>query len=163
MNNEVAQAMTATTTNTQEAHNIEVFEGHLTVGDTRIAVSFAVPIGATQVEKDAAFVNALPEDDDILVLEYYSMGTMHQQPGEQPKMLHWSVTGRIPGDDEDVVYLFTAATRSDAVAAFEDEIWANEPGDEAGREEAKQNVLKQHGQLVYINAVMCSQTPITEC
>lgn len=161
MSNEVAQAMTATTTNTQEPHNVEVFEGHLTVGDTRIAVSFAVPIGATQVEKDAAFVNALPEDDDILVLEYYSMGTMHQ--ADQTQMLYWAITGRIPGDDEDKLYLLQAPNRDEAVALFEAAIWEDEPGAEGFREEAKQNVLKQHGQLVYINAVMCSQTPISEC
>lgn len=160
MSNEVAQAMTATTTNTQETHNIEVFEGHLTVGDTRIAVSFAVPIGATQVEKDAAFVNALPEDDDILVLEYYSMGTMHQ--AEQPPMLYWAVSGRIPGDDEDVVHLCTAATRKEAIEAFEVMIWENEPGDDAEREEAKENVRKEHGTTCFITSVISSRSPMTE-
>ena len=160
MNNEVAQAMTATTTNTQEPHNVEVFEGHLTVGDTRIAVSFAVPIGATQVEKDAAFVNALPEDDDILVLEYYSMGTMHQ--AEQPQMLYWAVSGRIPGDDEDIVYTFRCTTKEEAMDAFKDAIWANEVGSEAEINQSKEDLRKLHGSTVFINSVISSTSPITE-
>ena len=160
MTNEATRAMTDTTTSTQEPHNVEVFEGHLTVGDARIAVSFAVPIGATQVEKDAAFVNALPEDDDILVLEYYSMGTMHQ--AEQPPMLYWAVSGRIPGDDEDVVHLCTAATRKEAIEAFEVMIWENEPGDDAEREEAKENVRKEHGTTCFTTSVISSRSPMTE-
>lgn len=143
------------------AHNTEVFEGHLTVGDTRISVSFDVPIGASQTQKDAAFIQALPEDDDILVLEYLSMGTMHKD--EPPQMLYWAITGRIPGDEEDSLYVMQAPNREEAEAAFVAAIWADEPGDEKSREEAKQNVLSRHGQLVYMNSVICSQTPITEC
>ncbi len=160
MNNEVAQAMTDTTTSTQEPHNVEVFDGHLTVGHTRISVSFDVPIGATNAEKDAAFVEALPNDDDILVLEYLSMGTMHKT--EQPPMLYWAVSGRIPGDDEDVVHLCTAATRKDAIEAFEVMIWENEPGDDAEREEAKENVRKEHGTTCFITSVISSRSPMTE-
>lgn len=160
MNNEVAQAMTDTTTSTQEPHNVEVFDGHLTVGHTRISVSFDVPIGATNAEKDAAFVEALPNDDDILVLEYLSMGTMHKT--EQPPMLYWAVSGRIPGDDEDVVHLCTAATRKEAIEAFEVMIWENEPGDDAEREEAKENVRKEHGTTCFITSVISSRSPMTE-
>lgn len=72
--------------------------------------------------------------------------------------LKWySVTGRIPGDDEDTHYTFQAADRSEAIKAFEEAIYANEPDAAASRE----NIRKEHGQYVFINSVVWSHTPIT--
>lgn len=73
------------------------------------------------------------------------------------KSLKWySVTGRIPGDHEDTQYAFQAADRTEAISAFEEAIYANEP-DAA---ESRENIRKEHGQCVFINSVVWSHTPI---
>lgn len=38
---------------------VEIFRGHFQFGDTSLQVEFDVPAGASQTEKDAAFLNAL--------------------------------------------------------------------------------------------------------
>lgn len=74
------------------------------------------------------------------------------------KALKWySVTGRIPGDHEDTHYAFQAADRAEAISAFEEAIYANEPDAAASRED----IRKEHGQCVFINSVVWSHTPIT--
>ncbi|ARJ65982.1 hypothetical protein WV31_10115 [Magnetospirillum sp. ME-1] len=76
----------------------------------------------------------------------------------QPPLRWWAVTGRIPGDDEDQLRIFQAATREDALEAFAEAIWANEHDAEAGRAA----VIRVHGQPVFWNTVAVSDAPITE-
>lgn len=73
------------------------------------------------------------------------------------KALKWySVTGRIPGDDEDTHYAFQAADRAQAVSLFEEAIYAGDTDAAASRE----SIRKEHGQCVFINSVVWSHTPI---
>lgn len=77
---------------------------------------------------------------------------------EEPKLAFFAVTGRIPGDDEDTLHVFEAATRDEAVEAFEMAMYDSKqnPGLE------KANVVEQYGQAIYINAVVASASPIQE-
>lgn len=76
---------------------------------------------------------------------------------EQP-LRYWAVTGRIPGDDEDTLHTFHVATRDEAMRAFEEAMWADEPDPETGRE----NVRKEHDTTVFINSIVVSDTQIEE-
>lgn len=71
--------------------------------------------------------------------------------------LKWfAVSGRIPGDDEDTSHIFQVANRQEAVAAFDEVMWANE------NESDRESVRKEHGQSVFINSVVVSSTKIEE-
>lgn len=67
---------------------------------------------------------------------------------------YYAVAGRIPGDDEDSVYFFNAATAAEAQAAFEEAIWEGES------ESDREGVEAEHGVTVFINAVLVSSAPI---
>lgn len=71
---------------------------------------------------------------------------------------YYAVTGRIPGDDEDSMYVFHVASREEAVALFTDEIYS----ETTCPEETRANVVKAHGQAVYINTVVVSDSSIED-
>lgn len=71
---------------------------------------------------------------------------------------YWAVTGRIPGDDEDTLHTFHVATRDEAMEAFEEAMWADEPDPETGRE----NMRKEYDTTVFINSIVVSDTPVEE-
>jgi len=50
----------------------EVFTGYIQSEGVRIEVNFSVPVGASQEQKDVAFVNALAQVADV---NYLSIGT----------------------------------------------------------------------------------------
>lgn len=82
-------------------------------------------------------------------------------------MRYWAVTGRIPGDYEDVLIQCQATCREEAVANFDKEIWDLEfSGIESGMErenaikESRESTYKSHGQEVFINSVVVSSSPI---
>lgn len=76
----------------------------------------------------------------------------------EPELKWFAVTGRIPGDDEDACHIFNVGTRGEALAAFEEAMWEDEPDAESARE----SLRKEHGQTVFWNSIVCSDTPITE-
>lgn len=76
----------------------------------------------------------------------------------EPKAKYFAVTGRIPGDDEDTLLVFQVATREEALAAFDEAMWENEHDPEYSRE----SVRKEHGQTVFWNSVVVSDSPITD-
>ena len=79
-----------------------------------------------------------------------------KHPAACPPLRYWAVSGRIPGDDEDTLHVLRAENREAAIQAFEEEILSNET------EEARENLFKAHGQLVFINSVVVSDAPIQE-
>lgn len=102
-----------------------------------------------------AVEHMLPHDKhniDICV----SHARQNTEDGGPAPLRYWAITGRIPGDDEEVAYTFQAATREEALEAFEQSIWENKFDAEAGKE----HVRKAHGQIVFVNAVLVSNSPI---
>jgi len=86
----------------------------------------------------------------------YGIDSKTHMPPET--LRHWAVTGRIPGDHEDTLHVFHVATRQEALDAFDHAIWENEKDAEAGRD----NVFKEHGQTVFVNSIVVSDSPIQE-
>ena len=80
--------------------------------------------------------------------------TLQQQP-----LCYFAVTGRIPGDDESSTFFFQAKSPEEARQFFEEEIWANEYDQEA----AQDSVFNAHGQIVFVDAILVSSSPIIEC
>lgn len=76
----------------------------------------------------------------------------------EPKLKWFAVTGRLPGDDEDTLYVFNVATREDAIKAFEQAMYDNE----VNPEETRESVFKEHGQYVFVNSIVSSDTPIAD-
>lgn len=85
----------------------------------------------------------------------------------QPGLRYWQVTGRIPGDDEDSVFLYQMPgslddeLREKLTEMFAEDIYAEDQPDEKSREEARKNVFADHGQYVFINSISSSASPIT--
>lgn len=73
---------------------------------------------------------------------------------DEPPLRFWAVTGRLPGDDEDTLHCFEAATQEDAVALFEEAIWEDET--DLKRDE----VFAAHGRTVFVNSIAVSDAPI---
>lgn len=74
------------------------------------------------------------------------------------KLKWYAVTGRLPGDDEDTLCVFNVATRQEALKAFEDAMYENEVDPEATRK----SVSAQHGQYVFVNSIVSSDSPIAD-
>jgi len=70
----------------------------------------------------------------------------------------FAVTGRIPGADEDSLYVFNVSTREEALAAFERDIYE----DETNPEETRGIVFNDTGVFVFVNSIVCSDSPITD-
>jgi len=70
---------------------------------------------------------------------------------------YFAVTGRIPGDDEDTLHVFHVSNRDEALKAFEEALWENEPDAETGRD----TVFKNFGQIVFVNSIVVSDSPIS--
>jgi hypothetical protein len=79
---------------------------------------------------------------------------------------YWAVTGRIPGDDEDSILIFHLPDRRAAIAAFEEAMWDAEVQrhrmNEQEAAQARKDLLSQHDQVVFINTVCVSDSPIEE-
>lgn len=79
---------------------------------------------------------------------------------------YWAVTGRIPGDDEDSILIFHLPDRPAAIAAFEQAMWDAEVQrhrmNEQEAAQARKDLLSQHDQVVFINTVCVSDSPIEE-
>jgi hypothetical protein len=79
---------------------------------------------------------------------------------------YWAVTGRIPGDDEDSILIFHLPDRRAAIAAFEQAMWDAEVQrhrmNEQEAAQARKDLLSQHDQVVFINTVCVSDSPIEE-
>jgi hypothetical protein len=79
---------------------------------------------------------------------------------------YWAVTGRIPGDDEDSILIFHLPDRRAAIAAFEQAMWDAEVQRHRMNEQeaahARKDLLSQHDQVVFINTVCVSDSPIEE-
>lgn len=69
--------------------------------------------------------------------------------------LQWyAINGGIPGEDETIIYVCQAASRENALAAFEAEMWQDEP------EEKRDAMLRSKGHCVVVNSVVVSKTEI---
>lgn len=155
---------------TEATHTHEHFAGYISLDDARFDIAFEAPIGASDTEKDAALMASLPKEAATLVqalrehltIEYLSMGTFAGGADAQQKEMFWAVSGRIPGDDEDSTYVVQARNSDEAQESFEACIWANELGTTEGLEKAKDSVHRLHGQTVFINSVLSSESPMTQ-
>lgn len=94
-------------------------------------------------------------EDDGLYVSSTEDGSSGQDEAK-PNLKWFAVTGRIPGDDEDSCHVFHLATREDALNAFADAMWEGET------EIDRDSVMKEHGQPVFWNSIVASDTPITE-
>jgi hypothetical protein len=81
---------------------------------------------------------------------------LDDQEGEDLQQKWFAVSGRIPGNDEDVTYVFQAQNRDEAVGFFADEIYSTRKDPEDFRE----RVFNEHGQEVFINSVVISRAPM---
>ncbi|MBS3912811.1 MAG: hypothetical protein KGZ70_13590 [Hydrogenophaga sp.] len=92
------------------------------------------------------------------------MNTSHSEQGTGNR--YWAVTGRIPGDEEDSILIFHVPDRKAAISAFEQEMWDAEVQRHRMSEQqaalARKALLLQHDQVVFINSVCVSDTPIEE-
>jgi hypothetical protein len=77
--------------------------------------------------------------------------------GNPKPLRYFAVTGRIPGDDEDVTHLVDAHDRKDATDQFEAALWAD-----AEDPEERERVEEMHGKSVYVTSVLVSDSPIEE-
>ena len=68
--------------------------------------------------------------------------------------MYYVIIGRIPGDDEDTVYVCRAENRSEAESMFEAEMHASATLDELD------TIARIHGTNLYTNWVLASETPI---
>lgn len=75
-----------------------------------------------------------------------------------PVLRYWVVTGRIPEDDDDTLLVFHAATREEAVGAFEEELYSLSCYDEHERAD----IVSAYGEAVYIINVAVSDSQIKE-
>ena len=69
-----------------------------------------------------------------------------------------ALTGRIPGDDEDMLHVCRAASRAEAVASFVEAVYENE----ADPEQARINVKARYGAEIFINSVVVSDAEIRD-
>lgn len=118
-----------------------------------------------QIFKDGEIRAALPFKNtaDVLYCTVGSLSDLKSKMGlieepQLPALRYWAVTGRIPGEHEDTLYVFHVATRQEALDAFDQAIWENEKDADSGRE----NVFKEHGQTVFVNSIVVSDSPILE-
>lgn len=92
------------------------------------------------------------------------MNTPHSE--QIPANRYWAITGRIPGDEEDSILIFHLPDRRAAIAAFEESMWDAEVQrhrmSEQQAAEARAALQSQHGQVVFINSVCVSDSPIQE-
>lgn len=113
------------------------------------ATESAVP----QVAEDAVeILRALDAERSDLAarLETY------QAAKDSGGLRYWAVTGRIPGDDEDTLYVFHVATLNEAMDAFAEAIWEDEMDAEVSRDA----VIREYGQPAFLNSVVVSDSPI---
>lgn len=75
----------------------------------------------------------------------------------EPKLKYFAVTGRIPGNDEDVAHIFNVATREEALAEFSQSLYEGEENPD----EARANTRETHGDDMYVTSSMVSDSPIT--
>jgi hypothetical protein len=69
--------------------------------------------------------------------------------------LKWfAVTGRIPGDDEDVMHVFECDSRDRAMELFTEAMREGQSTDD------REAVCKEHGQACFINSICWSRTQI---
>ncbi len=83
-------------------------------------------------------------------------GTQEVEP--EPEIAYFIVSGRIPGDDEDTTLtleLPASSAREDATAAFTDQLYASALAN-------RQSMIEQHGQDVYVNSVLKSDSKPVE-
>jgi hypothetical protein len=64
---------------------------------------------------------------------------------------------QLPGDDEDVTYVFQADDRDHAIEQFENAIWDGKDEDH----EDRLSMEAAHGTDTFVNSVLVSATPIT--
>lgn len=93
-------------------------------------------------------------EDGIAYEGYWSISQELEAP--KPSKKWFSVTGRIPGDQEDSCYVMEASDRAQAVAMFEKSIYEDDESSE------KDDVIEEYGDAIYINSVVCSDTQIIE-
>lgn len=74
----------------------------------------------------------------------------------EPTTKTYAVVGRIPGDDEDSCYTFSAKSREKAIEMFDAALYDDSGLDEGHR---TRNIVG-HGCSVFINHVLVSDTPI---
>lgn len=72
-----------------------------------------------------------------------------------PVLRYFAVSGRIPGDDEDITLVVEAGGREDAIKLFSDELWDGR-GSVADREREEE----VSGTDTYINSIVVSDHPI---
>lgn len=80
----------------------------------------------------------------------------YQAAKDSGGLRYWALTGRIPGDDEDTLYVFHVATLNEAMDAFAEAIWEDEMDAEVSRDA----VIREYGQPVFLNSVVVSDSPI---
>lgn len=67
---------------------------------------------------------------------------------------HYLISGRIPFDDEDTAYTFHCG-RDELVRLFEKRIYNDSQRDD------QDAVVREHGAVVFVNVIACSDSPIT--
>jgi hypothetical protein len=75
---------------------------------------------------------------------------------EPPTLRYYAISGRVPGDDEDVTNVYQAASLDEAMDAFHADML------EGYNDETKDAIENAYGQLLYINSRLVSDSSITE-
>lgn len=79
-------------------------------------------------------------------------------------MTYYAITGRINGDDEDTLHIYGPCAKSEAVAAFKEDLIEES---HCSRETLQEIAKDIHGDSSkfpgYINSVVQSDSPIKDC
>lgn len=94
-----------------------------------------------------------------VILTFDSNGTLKEVRDDQQAdqgLRYYAVTGRVPGDDEDVTHIYQAESRDHAVEQFKDALWSGQS------EEDRASMEKSEGTDTYINTVIVSDSPLSD-
>lgn len=129
-----------------------------------LQVSADTPAEAASVALEVAggeeFTEHTSQYDVAAVLDDQKQSVAHE---ETPpiRQVWFSVTGRVPGDDEDSMFIFHLpenTTRAALFDLFEEQIYE----DEINAAEARDANIREHGQSVFINSIVSSVSEINE-
>lgn len=123
--------------------------------ETTQAASAAID-SLTDAAQRALAMAGMPENMRFQPMPDQIFGSAKPQADALMNVRYWAVSGRIPGDDEDVTHILRAVSRAQAEAAFGELLW----DDERDAHTRRPDTIAKHGLDVFITSVVVSDSPI---